>query len=247
MLATSVGRGNMSIPKELDEQILNRFDELVEEGNNIHSRYGESRAFPHRRVLQSYDGSAYASFRTGAKNLLSRILDGPGFQQALKDIEEYEERADFKFAPYAIVGMLKTYKVDYESGMLDDLSRMIEATVSFDFMGQAEQLLDGEKPDYDHVPAAVLAGAVLENGLRRLCQRQEPPIATKLKNGKYKRLNRLIEDLQGKAFTPARADRLKSWAKTRNSAGHGEIEDVKRADVEDMIAGIKRFLDEYDL
>ncbi|MCY4022505.1 MAG: hypothetical protein OXF32_03580 [Anaerolineaceae bacterium] len=237
----------MSIPKELDEQILNRFDELIEEGNNINHRYGESRAFPHRRVLQFYDGSAYASFRTGTKNLLSRLLDGPGFQQALKDIEEYEGRNEFKFAPYAIVGMLKTYKVDYESGMLDDLSRMIEATVSYDFMGQAEQLLDGEKPDYDHVPAAVLAGAVLENGLRRLCQRQEPPIATKWEEGKPKRLNSLIDALQGKAFTPAKGHQLRSWANIRNSAGHGEIQNFTRADVEDMIAGIKRFLAEYNL
>ena len=146
-----------------------------------------------------------------------------------------------------IIGELSGLKSDYEIGMFDNLSQIIEATVSYDFMGQAEQLLDGEKPDYDHVPAAVLAGAVLENGLRRLCQRQDPQIETRLENGKPKRLNRLIEDLQGNVYKPAKGDLLKSWAKTRNSAGHGEIDDLTRADVEDMIDGIKRFLAEYDL
>ena len=114
-------------------------------------------------------------------------------------------------------------------------------------MGQAEQLLDGEKPDYDHVPAAVLAGAVLENGLRRLCQRQSPPIEAVKATGQPKRLNSLIDELQGKAFTPAKADQLRSWAKIRNSVGHGDIDEFSRADVEDMIAGIKRFLAEYYL
>lgn len=237
----------MPLPKEIDERIRSRFDELIDEGSNIKHSYGESRGYPHRRILTYYDGSGYASFRTGTKTLLSRILDKSSFQQVLTDIEEYEERVGFKFAPNALIGMLKSYKVDYESGMLDDLSLMIEATVTYDFMGQAEQLLDGEQPDYDHVPAAVLAGAVLENGLRRLCQRQEPPIETKWADGKPKRLNRLIDDLQGKAFKPAKADLLRSWAKTRNSAAHGEIEKVTRSEVEDMIDGIKKFLAEYDL
>ncbi len=46
-------------------------------------------------------------------------------------------------------------------------------------MGQAEQLLDeGQSGKYDHVPAAVLSGAVLEKALRTLCGKQVPPIAT---------------------------------------------------------------------
>ena len=122
-----------------------------------------------------------------------------------------------------------------------------DATITYNYMEMAEQLLGGLRPDYVHVPAAVLAGIQLEIGLRRLCLRQQPPIETKLKNGKPKRLNRLIEDLQGRVFNAAKGDLLKSWAKTRNSAGHGEVENLTRADVKDMITGIKRFLAENDL
>ena len=122
-----------------------------------------------------------------------------------------------------------------------------DVTVTYKYMEMAEQLLDGLRPEHVHIPAAVLAGIQLEIGLRRLCQRQSPPIETKRDNGKPKRLNTLIDELQGKAFKPAKADLLRYWAKTRNSAGHGEFDDFTRADVEDMIPGIKRFLAEYDL
>ena len=124
---------------------------------------------------------------------------------------------------------------------------LTEATVNYDYMELAEQLLSGVLPECVHIPAAVLAGTMLEIGLRDLCQRQSPPIETKREDGKHKRLNSLIDALQGKAFKPAKADQLRSWAKIRNSAGHGEVEEFTRADVEDMIAGIKRFLAEYDL
>ena len=122
-----------------------------------------------------------------------------------------------------------------------------DATVTYKYMEMAEQLLDGLRPEHVHIPAAVLAGIQLEIGLRRLCLRQSPPVETKKENGQTKRLNSLIDELQGKAFKPAKADQLRSWAKTRNSAGHGEVEDFTRADVEYMITGIKRFLAEHDL
>ena len=122
-----------------------------------------------------------------------------------------------------------------------------DATVTYKYMEMAEQLLDGLRPEHVHIPAAVLAGIKLEIGLRHLCQRQSPPLETMLENGKPKRLNKLIEELQGKAFNPLKGDQLKSWAKIRNAAGHGEIEKFNRGDVVDMIAGIKRFLAESEL
>lgn len=64
-------------------------------------------------------------------------------------------------------------------------------------MGQAEQLLgEGVAGQYDQVPAAVLAGAVLKDALRRLCQRQAPSIDTLKPNGDKKTLDPLIADLQ---------------------------------------------------
>ena len=224
----------MSLPNRIDKGILERFDSLIKDGEALVNNSANS-------------GTSYISFSTSAKSLFRFVLEELRYKEIQQEIQMLEMRSPGRGAPSSVLEILRGLKADYESGVLDDLSQMIEATVSYDFMGQAEQLLDGEKPDYDHIPAAVLAGAVLENGLRRLCQRQSPPIETKWNDGKHKRLNKLIDELQGKAFNPAKADQLRSWAKTRNSAGHGEFDDFTRADVEDMIPGIKRFLAEYDL
>ena len=56
--------------------------------------------------------------------------------------------------------------------MFDNLKLEIESSVSCDFLGQANALLnDKEQVDYSYLPAAVLIGAVLEKTLRSLCER----------------------------------------------------------------------------
>ena len=96
------------------------------------------------------------------------------------------------------------------------------------------------------MPAAVLTGAVLEDTLRRLCQRQSPPIATLKPNGDKKTLDPLITDLQKAiVFNKAKADQLRSWAKIRNYAAHGEFTEFTRSDVEAMIAGVKTFIADH--
>ncbi len=242
----------MPLPRKLDGRIRNRFNELIADGRKLLEHADLKHSKGKKLIGASVNLLSYSSFHTSATNLIHMVLDEQRYRDTLESIREVEEHEDYKYlkhyaAVHKIVGILVGLRKEYASGLLDDLSRMIEATVSYDFMGQAEQLLDGGKPEYDHVPAAVLAGAVLENGLRRLCQRQSPPIETKWDNGKPKRLNALIDELQGKAFKPAKADQLRSWTKIRNSVGHGDIDEFSRADVEDMIASIKRFLAEYDL
>lgn len=126
----------------------------------------------------------------------------------------------------------------------------IIAEVSAEYLGQAESLLHeqmGESGQYGrHVPAAVISGSVLEDGLRRLCARQSPEIDTKKQNGQPKRLNALIDDLQNaKLYNSMKGDRLRSWAKTRNHAAHGEFSEFNRQDVDAMISGVKNFLADY--
>ena len=68
---------------------------------------------------------------------------------------------------------------DFKAGMFDNLKLEIESSVSCDFLGQANALLnDKELVDYSYLPAAVLIGAVLEKTLRSLCENANPKIET---------------------------------------------------------------------
>jgi hypothetical protein len=138
-------------------------------------------------------------------------------------------------------------KDDFEKGFLDDMATTIEAEIACDYMGQAEQLLaDSHRGKFDHVPAAVLAGAVLENALRKLCDQQQPPVAQKTPNGVHKTLSPLIQELKKSGvFNEAKAKQLQAWADIRNLAAHGEFSQFKRSEVEPMITGINSFLADY--
>ena len=111
-------------------------------------------------------------------------------------------------------------------------------------MEQAEGLLkEGQSGKYDHVPAAVLAGAVLEKSLRSLCDKQVPPVPTLNSKGEQKTLNPLIDDLKKSGlFNESKAKQLRAWAAIRNHAAHGEFDQFNRTDVEQLLQGVNNFL-----
>ena len=114
-------------------------------------------------------------------------------------------------------------------------------------MGQAEQLLEeGQSGKFDHVPAAVLSGAVLEKALKTLCDLQQPAIPVLKSDGEPKKMNLLIDDLKKAGlFNEAKAKQLRAWTAIRNHAAHGEFDQFNRKDVEQMIAGVNNFLADY--
>jgi hypothetical protein len=248
----------MPLPTRIDEQIRKRFEELIAEGQKIIKQMEVDNADFHSKPHYlgglgpvTYVGSVhyqdtnYESLVTRVISLVHMVLGKS--ERGRQVAEDIRSLSSGTTAMERIVGILQGLKDDYEHGMLDDLSQMIEANIASDYMGQAEQLLgEGVPGQYDHVPAAVLAGAVLEDALHRLCQRQTPPIALVNANGDPKTLDPLITDLQkANVFNKAKADMLRSWAKTRNYAAHGEFGQFKRSDVESMIVGVKAFLADY--
>ena len=162
---------------------------------------------------------------------------------SLKSADEELISKEFLIAK---VAKLKAIKDDFEEGFLEDLSLQIEAEISADYMAQAEALLkEGKTGQYNYLPAAVLAGAVLEKYLRTLCGKQVPPIPT-LKNSGELTLNPLVEELKkANVFNEVQAKQLRAWADIRNKAAHGKFDEFTRAEVELMIKGVHVFLATY--
>lgn len=232
----------MPLPPELDGKIRSRFDELIKDGTEL---------IPKLTVLNYAEHIAeYQELAVKSCNLIEKVLSnserGKEFQRSIEEIKEIERGTERQTK--IIVGILKGLKDDYENGFLDDLEKWIAADISADYMGQAEALLgEGIPGQYDHVPAAVLCGAVLEDSLRRLCQRQTPSISIiKSNNGQPKKLNALIDELQkAKVFNKPKVGQLRWWAQIRNSAAHGKFKEFTREDVESMLKGVENFLADY--
>lgn len=110
----------------------------------------------------------------------------------------------------------------------------------------ARALQEGQPGKYDHVPAAVMAGAVLEKALRTIASRQTPPVDLLKANGEQKTMMTLIDDVKkAGVFNELEAKGLRAWADIRNAAAHGEFEKFDRSHVETMLSGITSFLAKY--
>nr|WP_249177643.1 HEPN domain-containing protein [Burkholderia cenocepacia] len=171
---------------------------------------------------------------TSSLNLLSRILgeNSAHYQRMKEQFVEYPKWANVDQA----YGVLLAAKDDYESGSILNMKMLIEADIFDEFLGQAEHLLEAGY----FQPAAVLAGSVLEDGLRKLCLANEVTLPDKpkldwmnselAKNGKYSKLMQ---------------KRITAIADLRNSAAHGKWDEFDKSDVESMLRDVRDFMTKH--
>jgi len=134
------------------------------------------------------------------------------------------------------LGILKAAKDDYENGYLFNTRVLIEADVFDDLLEQAEYLLS--KGYYQ--PAAIIAGAVLEDGLKKLCQRRGVSLPAK------PTIDPMNVDLaKDGAYNSLVQKRVTMLADLRNKAAHGKFSEFSEADVKDMLAQIRSFMENH--
>ncbi|AHJ27845.1 DUF4145 domain-containing protein [Nodularia spumigena CS-584] len=239
----------MTLPEKLSKKYLSRFEELVAKGENILFKMLLPVSQYHNNPYKINNNAHYrklAEWKINCISLLNKCLSKENIHQGL--INEFKRLEDNdKYLLEICISNLKAIKEDYEQGFLGDLMLQVEAEIAADYMGQAEKLLaEGTSGKYDHVPAAVLSGAVLEKALRTICIKQTPPISTIKENGEPLTLNPLIDVIKKAGiFNELKAKQLRAWADIRNQAAHGEFEKFTRSDVELMIKGIENFLADY--
>jgi hypothetical protein len=209
-----------------DEMIRKKFDLLLQRADGILRNCGFS-GTDYQRWASDND---YQQFRAEVENLVNKVCGtGSAHASSLKQIVD----KSYSFAN--IYGVLKAAYQDYEDGFLIELKRLVRADLLDDFLSQAEMLLD---QGY-HIAAASLAGAVLEDPLRKLCDVNSITYPDKTKidilNVELAKKD-IYEKLIQKEIT-AKAD-------LRNNADHGKFAEVREADVKDMVRWIRRFVTE---
>lgn len=180
----------------------------------------------------------YQSFKTRALNLIRRAfgVDSDHYQelQRLGDNLVAGEQEFTSFA--ACLGIVEAAQHDLEAGLLFDMKALIGAELLSDFIEQADTLLAAGY----HIPAASLAGAVLEDTLRKLWIRNGWPLPEK------SNINSLSVELAktGKIIRLTQKQ-LTVHAEVRNNADHGHYVRVTPADVEEMVKWVRRFAEEH--
>lgn len=172
----------------------------------------------------------YQQFRAEVENLVNKVC-GPDSAHASSLKQIIDKNQNFA----NIYGVLKAAYQDYEDGFLVELRRLVRADLLDDFLSQAEMLLD---QGY-HIAAASLAGAVLEDTLRKLCDINSItyPDKTKIDTLNVELAKKDIYDKLIQKEITAKAD-------LRNNADHGKFTEVREPDVRDMVRWVRRFVTE---
>ncbi len=212
------------------EQIVAEFAKLIEEGRGIMTSCGYN-----PRSSAVWGGwpsdDDYFRVRTRASNLVRRACgEGSAHVRELESVGRESQELP------KVVGILEAAKRDFEGGFLFNLKALVEAEILGDFLDQAWALFAAGF----HVPAASLAGAVLEDTLRKMSDAAKISYAA---NTKIDSLN--IELAKASIYDKLKQKQITAWADIRNNADHGHFDKFTKTDVEDMIKWVQRFASEH--
>ena len=210
------------------------FRDLIETGRQVLSNSGwDGRNFKHHHPPDD----EYLRFRTRAINLVRRVCgESSEHFRELRRLAEHEDSANNSYFFVHCLGAPEAAEQDFEDGLLFDIRSMIAAELLGDFLDQAETLLEAGY----YVPAASLAGAVLEDTLRKLCELRgvKLPASTKI--------DRLNADLaRAGVYNKLVQKRITALADIRNNADHGRFQEFGRDDVKDMVKSVKAFATDH--
>ena len=189
------------------------------------------------------DHPRFIEAATLAQSILhDTVGDGHPLMQTLKhSVEKYEW--------YKILGACHTLITLYEGGSLVDPRLRIAREIEGDILDIAEVQLKAADASPDQIQKqirlaifAFLAGAGLEDAMRRLCD----------KHGlQYDAQRTSISKLQSVLYSPtseiqaidlSNNKQITSWGDTRNKADHGRFSEITPTEVLSMIFGVRAFI-----
>jgi hypothetical protein len=201
------------------EEIILKFRELIDKAKRAGDEWNAS-----EQGLIS--GDLYFEVRTSALNLLARLTSEESFYvRELRDMQ--------KLNPFVMKGILNAALVDYTQGFLADNKLLVSAEVFADFLVQAEVLIEHDYKD----AAAVIIRAVLEDGLRRLCE------ARKVSADRHDGIHALAEKLlRANVITKVQFLEIEAKKEIGNNAAHGHFSEYTKDDVVAFHELVRRLL-----
>jgi len=209
--------------------LAQRFSELVSQLDEVEATKRQE----NRGLIEGIymDNDRLLNWKVKARNLLSKACGKES--EHYKDFEKCEKPTG-AISNYGIMKQLKAVflaaKEDYEGGYLNSIRNLVQADVFDNELEQASELHDaGYK-----LPAAVVAGVVLETTLRQMCTDRSIHIG---------KLDKMNADLaRAGAYNSLVQKQITALAGIRNSAAHGRPEEFTDSDVANMISQIRAFV-----
>lgn len=212
------------------KKLSTRFAELVTQLDAVEA----TKAY---RGGGAFDGDYVESHAFLGWEVKAKSLIGLACGEGSEHYREFVERAKGSWGTnyHTLLNLKAVFlaaKEDYDGGYLSSVRNLVQAELFSDEIEQARELLKG---GYSSA-AAVVAGVVLETTLRQMCTDQG------LSVGKLDKMN--ADLAKAEQYSLLVQKRITALADVRNNAAHGHPEAFSKADVEDMITYVERFLEE---
>ena len=209
------------------EKIIVRLNQLIEMGEKVlstkHFLGGGERV----------NDESFYQWKAEALSFLNNVFgDGSIY------FKRFERTCGWSYFEDALQGQsfLKAAKEDIEGGYLKKLETLVAADIFEDFLEMAEHLVEQGYKD----PSAMLVGAVLEDGLRKIAKNSDITLKSKEDVGS---LNQKIAGAQ--IYNRLIQKKVHVWNEIRNKADHAEFDKYTLDDVKEMLKGVRDFLGEY--
>jgi hypothetical protein len=220
--------------KTIQEKLLERINQLLEKAEKVKATDKHPTLQEQGYVsVDTLDNAMFLEWKSNVENLIILIAGKDSvYYQNFINMVKYECVDHVNYG----IGILKALKEDIEQGYLTNIKNLVIAEVFSDFLDMAEHLLENGYKD----PAASLIGAVLEDGLRKIAEKNN--ISVKHDDN----ISSLNQKLADKGVYNRLVQRqIQVWETIRNSADHGKFNDYKLDDVKSMLEGVKKFLTEH--
>jgi hypothetical protein len=178
---------------------------------------------------------------TRMRSALARLAPEGSSYHDNSNTVEYADTSDL----HCIAGVLQALLADYQGDYLQTFRELAHAELFTDFLAMAEYLISEESLKD---PAAVLAGGVLEEHLRQLCDKNSISATVTDSSGKIrpKKLDVMNADLvKQTVYGKNEQKQITAWAGIRNDAAHAHYEKYVAEQVVLMIQGIRGFVSRY--
>lgn len=215
----------------VNEDIIRRFDELIEMGRNV---LKTRRSLPSNFIgFDDPVNSELANqWMVSSKNYLLQMIGE-------RSVHFTEFSALFKkgvtYSPVKRgIGILSAAREDFHGGYLLGVRSLVSADIMSSLLDQAQELLEAGY----FGPAAVLAGSILEDHIKKICVERAIELPDK---PKLDYMNAQLAKIE--YYSKLTQKQITAWADIRNSAAHGNWKDFTESDVRDMIKWISRFIE----
>ena len=210
------------------EDLVRRADELILAGET------------NRRMLSTGsqdDPARFWTFRTASLSFLQNFF-GPTHPYYLNFEERVLAARDFCYQVGC--GILRGARDELHGGWALTTKAIVSAEVFSDFLEMASYL---QREGYKDA-AAVIAGSVLEEHLRQLCQKARIDIEKTNADGSKspKKNDAMNADLaREKVYSALDLKQVTAWLDLRNKAAHGKYGEYTKEQVDLMLGGITNF------